>query len=95
MKYGVMLRGENFEIVSEAGVENVGFFATRFVKARNPEEAELVALNMIRADKSLLEILFRESKLEPKVYLEKLWPERWWKRIGGSGYSFYVMESEK
>jgi hypothetical protein len=95
LKYGVMLRGENFEIKSESGVENLGFFTTRFVKARTPEEAELVAVDMIRKDKSLLEILSRESKLEPNVYLEKIWPERWWKRIGGSGYSFYAMESEK
>ncbi len=90
-----MLRGENFEIKSETGVENIGFFATRFVKARNSEEAELVAVDMIRTDKSLLEILSKESKLESKVYLEKIWSERWWKRIGGNGYSFFAMESEK
>jgi hypothetical protein len=88
-----MLRGENFEIKSEAGVENLGFFTTRFVKARNPEEAELVAVDMIRTDKSLLEILSRECKFESKIYLEKMWAERWWKRLGGGGYSFYPMES--
>jgi len=88
-----MLRGENFEIKSEAGVKNLGFFTTRFVKAINPEAAELVAVDMIRTDKSLLEILSRESKLESKIYLEKMWPERWWKRLGCSGYSFYPMES--
>ena len=65
------------------------------LNTRSSTEAELVAVDMIRTDKSLLEVLSRESKLEPKVYLEKIWPERWWKRIGGSGYSFYAMESEK
>ena len=95
MKYGVMLRGENFQIKSATGVENLGFFTTRFVKARTPEEAELVAMEMVRTDKSLLEILFGESKLESKIYLEKMWCERWWKRLGGNGYTFFSMESEK
>lgn len=90
-----MLRGENFQIKSATGVENLGFFTTRFVNARTPEAAELVAIEMVRTDKSLLEALSRESKLEPKVYLEKIWPERWWKRIGGNGYSFFAMEPEK
>lgn len=95
MKYGVMLRGENFAIKSEAEVENLGFFTTRFVKARSPEEAELVALNMIRTDKSLLKVLMRESEFESKIYLEKVWAVPWWKRLGGDGYTFYPMESAK
>lgn len=95
LKYGVMLRGENFEVTSSAGVENLGFMATRFVKAKNPEEAELIAVEMIRSDESLLGMLFRESKLEPKIYLEEIWLERWWKRLGGGGYTFYSMESDE
>ncbi len=92
LKYGVMLRGENFEIESETGVENLGFITTRFVKAKSPAEAELKAVEIIRTDKALLNSLFKESKLEPKIYLEKMWPERWWKPIRGGGYTFYSME---
>lgn len=91
MKYGVMLRGENFEIKSKSGIENFGFMATRFVKAKNPKEAELIAVNMIRTDSRPLEILYKESKFEPKIYLEEIWRVRWWKRLGGEGYSFYPM----
>ena len=61
-----MLRGENFEINSESGLENLGFMTTRFVKAKTPEEAELIAVEMIRTDSSLLEMLHKESNLEPK-----------------------------
>lgn len=89
-----MLRGENFEIKSKTGIVNLGFYATRFVKAKKPEEAELIALDMIRNDKSLLESLYRESKLEPKIFLEEVWPVCWWKRLGGRGYTFYCMESD-
>lgn len=93
MKYGVMLRGENFEVNSKSGVENLGFMTTRFVKAKTPEEAELIAVEMIWNDSDLLEILHKESNLEPKIYLEEMWRVRWWKRLGGRGYTFYPMES--
>lgn len=92
MKYGVMLRGENFEIESETGVENLGFITTFFVKAKSPEEAELKAVEIIRTDKALLSTLSKESKLEPKIYLEEMWPESWWKPLGGGGYTFYSMD---
>ena len=39
------------------------------------------------------EMLNKESNLEPKIYLEEMWQERWWKSIGGGGYTFYLMES--
>jgi hypothetical protein len=39
-----MLRGENFEIKSKTGIVNLGFYAIRFVKAKTPEEAELIAV---------------------------------------------------
>lgn len=88
-----MLRGENFEVNSESGVENLGFMTTRFVKAKTPEEAELIAVEMIWNDSGLLEILHKESYLEPKIYLEEMWRVHWWKRLGGGGYTFYAMDS--
>ena len=90
-----MLRGENFEINSASGVENLGFMTTRIVNANNPEEAELIAVEMVRKDSSLLEMLHKESNLEPKIFLEEVWHARWWKRLGGKGYTFFPMESEK
>lgn len=92
MKYGVMLRGENFAIKSESGVENLGFMATRFVQASSPAEAELIAVELIRKDVTLLEILRKESNSESKIYLEEMWRVGWWRRLGGRGFSFYPME---
>lgn len=90
-----MLRGENFEINSESGVENLGFMTTRFVKAKTPEEAEFIAVEMIWNDNSLLEMLHKESNLEPKIYLEEMWRVRWWKRLSSGGYTFYPMGSDE
>jgi len=93
LKYGVRLRGENFNIVTEGKVENLGFYTTRFVKAATPEEAEIKAVEMVRSDKKLLATLIKVEELAPKIYLEEIWPERWWKPIGSKGYTFYPMES--
>jgi hypothetical protein len=90
-----MLRGENFEIKAEDGIENLGFFTTRIVKANTPEEAELKAVEMVKTDKDLLESLSEKREFEPKIYLEEMWTVRWWKRIGGKGYTFYSMEPKE
>ncbi len=66
---------------------------TRFVKAKTPEEAEFIAVEMIWNDNSLLEMLHKESNLEPKIYLEEMWRVRWWKRLSSGGYTFYPMGS--
>lgn len=94
MKYGVRLEGKNFEINTERGVENLGFIATRFVKANSPEEAESKAVDLIRFDKSLNSTLVENNEYEPMIYLVEYWKESWWKRLGGRGYTFYPMESK-
>ncbi|GAB1265673.1 hypothetical protein NBRC116492_24820 [Aurantivibrio infirmus] len=94
MKYGVRLEGKNFELVTENGVENFGFFTTRFLKAISPEEAEKKAIELIKFDKSLNGTLAENRKYEPTIHLIDYWKEPWWKRLGGRGYGFYPMDSE-
>lgn len=48
---------------------------------------------MIRNDKSLLGTLIKVEESESKIYLEEMWQERWWKPVGGRGYTFYLMKS--
>ena len=94
MKYGVRLEGKNFEMNTDRGVENLGFITTRFVKARTPEEAEIKAVDLIKKDAKLTSALVKDRNLEPMIYLVEYWKESWWKKVGGSGYSFYPMEPE-
>jgi len=86
--------GENFEIISDGRVQNLGFFATRFVKANSDEEAEYKAVELIKNDSSLKSMMADNSKLTPKIYLEGLSSARWWKKLGGEGYSFFNMEED-
>ncbi|MDP5138783.1 hypothetical protein ORJ04_22820 [Rheinheimera baltica] len=94
MKYGVRLIGENFELELDGKIDNYGFITTRFVKAKNNEEAELKAVELVKSDQRLNEALIKNRSYEPMVYLEEIWEEKWWKRLGGHGYGFYPMASE-
>lgn len=92
MKYRVMLRGENFELDWEGQVKIFGFVTTRWVKAKDTEEAELKAVALIQNDTKLTELIIDESKLTAKIYLEEISKDPWWKRVGGGGYTFYEMK---
>ena len=89
-----MLRGENFLIKLEDKVENLGFYATRVVKANSEKEAELRAIDLIRNDGSLISMVQKTSDINPKIYLESINNASWWQRLGGKGYTFWPMESE-
>lgn len=91
-KYSVTLRGENFNFLSESGVNNLGFFTTRVVSAESPEEAEKKAVELIKSDDSLINMLSdQEQVVTPKIFVEGIHLCPWWKKKGG-GYSFFDME---
>jgi hypothetical protein len=93
-----MLEGMNFLIVFD-GVETLtGFIATRWVKARTPEEAELLAVKLIRKDNSLIDITcnVKDETLAPKIFLDELLMVSWFtyfRKRPGKGYTFYKQES--
>ena len=94
-KYSVMLRGENFEVnLEEGGVENLGFITTRVVKADSLDEAEQMAVNLVKNDQSLIKVMRTCSQHEPTIYLESISKASFFQRVGGEGYSFYPMDSE-
>ncbi len=94
MKYAVMLRGENFELNYEGQIKNFGFVTTRIVKSPDAKTAELNAIDLIKNDSSLIDIMIDEPQLEAKIYLEEISEAKWWKRVGGAGYTFFDMAAE-
>ena len=91
-KYVVKLRGESFEIFFDNEEKNVGFYATRVVKANNESEAENKAVDLVKNDQSLLSTLVPNSNKNPKVYVESVSPAKFWQKIGGTGYVFWPMD---
>lgn len=93
MKYGVRLSGVNYEINIEGSTELLGFITTRFVKAKSGDEAAHKAVQLILSDPHLNSIMTPNSDHEASVSVDEVWQERWWKKTGGQGYTFYPMDS--
>ena len=91
-KYAVMLEGKNFPVIVEGHTELWGFYTTRKVKANDPQEAEHLAVELIKNDSSLTDMLDQTHNVEPMIFLDSIYHLSWWKRLGGKGYSFFNME---
>jgi hypothetical protein len=90
-----LAHGVNFPLDIDGEPALLGFYTTRFVRADNAEQAELQALELLRADPELDVPPDRRSK-ETIVYFEEIEeidsipediPE------SGTGYAFYNMDS--
>ncbi len=94
MKYQVMVRGENFELEINGETQNLGFVTTRWVKAKSIEEAEIQAIQVVKSDTDLTNLMVEDPIETPMVYIEEVAQAKWWKRIGGNGFTFWKMDSE-
>ncbi|MEW5251757.1 hypothetical protein [Microbulbifer discodermiae] len=94
MKYGVRLQGENYELEIDGKKKPFGFITTIFVKAKTVEEAEIAAVNLVRNDVLLNGLMISGSPYISTLRSTEIWEERWWKRLGGKGYSFFPMEKD-
>jgi len=71
-----------------------GFYTTRRVKARSPDEAVDRAITLVQTDQELLNLIDRDFAVNPHIFLDQFAQLGFWSRLGGSGYSFFSMESE-
>ena len=81
-----MLRGENCLLDFNDKKEKCGFFTTIFVEAKDTDEAELRAVEVVRKQKDFLSGLLNEQDDEPMIFLEKiveLEPASKLKKVGG------------
>ena len=88
-KYAVMLRGENFNFGEG---EIVDFYTTRCVKAINLEQAEHVAVKLVKEDSYLLNKVLNKKENPPMIYLENLFVVNWFvffRCNPGAGYTFF------
>jgi len=97
--FQVLLQGDNFFVEFDGKEERLGFVTTRWVKANDEEQAELKAVELIKNDVHIQNLL-RTPECElpsPMVYLSEMYKVNWFTYIWrkpGTGYSFYPMEQE-
>jgi hypothetical protein len=66
-KYIVMIEGRNLIFASEGRSKRFGFSTTRDVEARNPEEAEQLAIESVRRDEELNRALLNSPSDPPRI----------------------------
>lgn len=94
--FAVMLRGENFVISVDEKPTRLGFYTTRWVRARNPGEAELAAVALVKNDQTLVARVRRDAAVTPMMYAESVERRPWWQGFkSGSGYVFWDMDAEE
>jgi hypothetical protein len=69
----------------------MGFYTTRFVVAALPEEAESLAVQLVREDSKLRKMVHNEKSDPPKIYLQEIALIKSFKgiKLPGTGYTFY------
>ena len=90
----VLLEGRNFWLRVDSDTRRLGFYTTRFVEAEDERSAELVAIQLIRDDPKLPEVLHQRSD-PPMIYAEEITavaaPDR---DHPNTGYTFYLEEGD-
>ena len=71
-RYKVKLHGENFLLNLDGDLKKYGFFATKFVKAKNPKEAEKIAIILIRQNPNLRDTVLNENADRPTINLGEI-----------------------
>ena len=97
-KYRVMLNGRNFLLKGfdkETPELKFGFYVTRDVSANSFDDAELIAVDLIRSDEKLKDTTTNSVDDPPVIFLEKirlLGPDE--TEINNSGFTFYKEDED-
>jgi hypothetical protein len=91
-KYKVFVRGQNCLVKLDGKAEKVGFYTTRFVEAKDDNEAEEKAIAALRNDPTLLERLLNEKSDTPMLFVEEIAELESFEglTLPGTGFSFYT-----
>lgn len=72
--FRVLIHGQNFQIEQDGQIRTQGFFATRFVEAKDHDEAESLAVATLRDLESLREKVRNPEQDRPELVIEETQP---------------------
>ena len=91
-RFKVKLHGENFLLNLDGEFRKYGFYATEFVRAESPQEAEKIALILIHQNPNLRDSVLNENFDRPKTNLEEIKQVNFLKyfaKKSTTGFTFY------
>ena len=71
-RYKIKLHGENFLINFDGELKKYGFYATKFVKAESPQEAEKIAIILIHQNPNLRDTILNKNTDRPTINMEEI-----------------------
>ncbi len=71
-KFKVFVEGRNFLIDGPDGTDRYAFCTTRLIDADNEDDAELRAVEALRANQSLREVVRNEQDNPPMMYVTEI-----------------------
>jgi len=71
-KYRVLLNGRNFWMNLENTFGRFGFYTWRYVEAQTSEEAERLAVDLVRGEETLRSAVLNASSDPPTIYVEEI-----------------------
>ncbi len=70
--FRVLIRGENFFLKAEGAVKRFGFYTTRYVEAADESEAESRAVDSLRQEDTLREVVVNDRMDPPMLFAEEI-----------------------
>ena len=70
--YLVRLNGQNFLMDGDGGVRKKRFKSTRLVEAKDPKQAETLALDFIRNDSRFQNTVLNDASDPPTIHIESV-----------------------
>ena len=92
-RFEIKLHGKNFLFNLDGELKKYGFYATKFVEAENSQEAEKIAIILIRQNPNLRNTILNENADRPKINLEEVKEINFLKffaKKSTTGFTFYL-----
>jgi hypothetical protein len=90
VRYKILLNGQNLLAEVEGCLQYLGFYTTRTVEASTEAEAESLALDLIRRDKKLVQMMRNEADDPPTFLIEEIVEIVEESEVRNTGFAFYL-----
>ncbi len=92
INYFVLINGTNFLLASRDKVTKQGFYKWVVVKAKNPKEAELKAVESLRKSKELITLTKNKKNNPPRLFISDMKKVADKEKIKDTGFIYYNEE---
>jgi hypothetical protein len=96
-KYKALVRGENFLINLDGEDQKLGFFTTAFVEAQDEDQAEQMAIGVLRDDQDFRKSILNVESDSPMMFVDEIEQVQSFEgqTLPRTGFSFFRKEGKE